>query len=118
MERNRLHNYCKIRLKATSLVETSVASGVFMIVFGMAMASAVNLRRLGTPDWVRIETDFNAIRQAAPEEGHVYKYDWGDIETSCRDYLDVPGLVDVPATVSLKDGRRFAYRYLYCDGQE
>ena len=115
MERNRIHNYCKVRLKATSLLETIVASIVFLIVFGMAMTSAVNLRRLGTPDWTRIERDFNAIRQRSPENDKLYEYDWGRIETSCRDYHEISGLVDVQATISLKDGRRFAYRYLYCD---
>ena len=117
MERGKIHHSGKVRLKATTLLETIVASIVFLIVFGMAMTSAVNLRRMETPDWAHIETDFNAMRTLAPEDGHVYEYDWGDIETSCRNYREIPGLVDVQATISLKDGRKFAYRYLYCGGQ-
>ena len=92
MERGKIHHSGKVRLKATTLLETIVASIVFLIVFGMAMTSAVNLRRMETPDWAHIET-------------------------SCRNYRDIPGLVDVQATINLKDGRKFAYRYLYCDGQ-
>jgi hypothetical protein len=117
MERGKIHHSGKVRLKATTLLETIVASIVFLIVFGMAMTSAVNLRRMDKPDWAHIETDFNAMRTLAPEDGHVYEYDWGDIETSCRNYREIPGLVDVQATISLKDGRKFAYRYLYYDGQ-
>ena len=117
MERGEIHHSGKVRFKATTLLETIVASIVFLIVFGMAMSTAVHLRRMETPDWVRIETDFNALRTLAPEDGQVYEYDWGDIETSCRNYREIPGLVDVQATICLKDGRQFAYRYLYCDGR-
>lgn len=117
MERGKIHNSRKVSLKATSLLETIVASIVFLIVFGMAMTSTVNLRKMEKPEWARIETDFNAMRKLAPEDGHVYEYDWGDIETTSRDYHEVQGLFDVQATISLKDGRKFAYRYLFCDGQ-
>lgn len=101
-----------MKLKATSLVETIVASVVFLIVFGMAMTSAVNLRKLGTPDWARIERDFNEFRKQVPVNGQAYEYDWGQIEASCSDYHEVPGLLDIQATIRLKDGRKTAYRYL------
>lgn len=101
-----------MKLKATSLLEAIVASVVFLIVFGMAMTSAVNLRKLGTPDWARIERDFNEFRKQNPENGEQYEYDWGRIEATCSDYHDVPGLLDVQITIRLKDGRKTVYRYL------
>ena len=112
MERCRLHHCGKIRLRASTLVETLVASVVFLIVFGMAMTSAVNLRKMQTPDWARIERDFNEFRKQIPENGEPYEYEWGRIEATCSDYHDVPGLLYVQSTIQLKDGRRTGYRYL------
>lgn len=112
MERFRLHHCGKIRLRASTLVETLVASVVFLIVFGMAMTSAVNLRKMQTPDWARIERDFNDFRKQVPENGEQYDYEWGRIEAICSDYHEVPGLLYVQATIRLKDGRRMAYQYL------
>jgi len=102
-------------LAATSLLETIVATVIFLIVFGIAMTSAVNLHRLGTPDWAGIEKDFNEIRLLAPEDGREYDYDWGEIETECSYYHEVPGLKEVNALIKLKDGRSLTYRYLVCD---
>lgn len=93
-------------------METLVASVVFLIVFAMAMTSAVNLRKMQTPDWARIERDFNEFRKRVPEDGERYEYDWGRIEAVCSEYHDVPGLLYVQATIRLKDGRRTGYRYL------
>jgi hypothetical protein len=110
-----IHIKGKIMLEATSLLETIVATVIFLIVFGMAMTSAVNLHRLGTPDWAGIERDFNEIRTLAPEDGRVYVYDWGEIETESGYYHEVPGLKEVHALIKLKDGRKMKYRYLVCD---
>ncbi len=118
MARKGTYGKGKVGLAATSLLETVVATVVFLIVFGMAMGASVNLRRLGSPDWARIETDFNAVRARMPEDGQVYEYDWGEIGTECSEYLEIPGLLDVRVTIKLKDGRRSIYRYLYCDGLE
>lgn len=112
MERCRLHHCGKIRLRASTLVETLVASVVFLIVFGMAMTSAVNLRKMQTPDWARIERDFNEFRKQVPINGEPYEYEWGRIEAVCSEYHDVPGLLDVQVTLRLKDGRKTVYRYL------
>ena len=106
-----------MRLKATSLLETIVASVIFLIVFGMAMHAAVDLRKLGAPDWAQIERDFNEFRRQVPKDREVFEYEWGKIETQCRDYHDVPGLVDVQATLCLKDGRKTVYRYLCCEDE-
>ena len=115
MERFRLHHCGKIRLRASTLVETLVASVVFLIVFGMAMTSAVNLRKMQTPDWARIERDFNEFRKRIPENGEPYKYEWGRIEANCSDYQEVSGLIDVQVTLILRDGRKTVYRFLYCE---
>lgn len=104
-----------MRVKATSLVETLVTSVVFLIVFGMAMDTAVNLRKLKVPDWAMIERDFNAYRKLAPEDEQTYVYEWGKIYTSCSGYHSVPGLADVQVTIILRDGRKTVYRYLYCE---
>ena len=104
-----------MRVKATSLVETLVASVVFLIVFGMAMSAAVSLRKLCAPNWAQIERDFNEFRKQAPEDGVIQEYDWGAIETACSDYHEVSGLIDVQVTLILRDGRKTVYRYLYCD---
>ena len=117
MARERTYYKGKVRrLAAASLLETIVATVVFLIVFGMAMSSSVNLRRLGSPDWARIETDFNAVREMVPENGQEFEYGWGKIKTDCQGYREVSGLVEVRATITLKDGRKSVYRYLYCYG--
>ena len=79
--------------------------------WSVTMTSAVNLRKLGTPDWARIR-NFNEFRKQIPENGEPYEYEWGRIEAVCSDYHEVPGLLYVQATIRLKDGRRTKYRYL------
>lgn len=102
-------------LKATSLLETIVASVVFLIVFGMAMSSVIHLQKMKAPDWASIEEDFNEFVRRVPENGKAYEYEWGQIETACDEYRDVPGLLHIHATIRLKDGRKTIYRYLQCD---
>lgn len=112
MEWCRLQHSYRVKVQASTLMETLVASVVFLIVFAMAMTSAVNLRKMETPDWARIERDFNEFRKQIPEDGKQYEYDWGRIEATCSDYHNLPGLLDVQVTIRLKDGRRTWYRYL------
>lgn len=118
MERNRVFNQCKIRLKASSLLETIVASIVFLIVFSMAMTAAINLRKFDMPDWAKIETEFNAIYKSGLDDDALCEYDWGSIEITFNEYQSISGLYDVQAIVCLKDGRQFKYRYLFCNGRD
>ena len=63
-----------MKLKATSLLETIVASVIFLIVFGMAMRAAVDLRKLGVDvliSNVEMAVDFRLLREV--RRGHPQK---------------------------------------------
>lgn len=53
-----------MRLKATTLLETIVASLIFLLVFGMAMEALVHIHKINDPDWAAMERGFNEFRDS------------------------------------------------------
>lgn len=114
-----------MRLKATSLIETLVASIVFLIVFVIAMDSVVRLNSSYRPgsSWAEMERDYNESRtrykRLLMESGAGYKsyaFRWGRIDFSCERYKDFDDLWLVTATVVPSHGNGFSYIFLH-DGE-
>lgn len=102
-----------MRLKAAALLETIVASLIFLLIFGMAMDALVHIHKTSDPDCAVMERTFNEFRDSsvAVSEGFC-EYSWGAIRWLCKDVSEMEGLVEVNVTATMKGGQKIEYRYL------
>ncbi len=102
-----------MRLKATTLLETIVASLIFLLVFGMAMEALVRIHKVRNLDWVAMERSFNEFcdSSALLSDG-LREYSWGTIRWVLKDASEMEGLVEVNVTATMKGGQKIEYRYL------
>lgn len=102
-----------MRLKATTLLETIVASLIFLLVFGMAMEALVHIHKISDPDWSAMERSFNEFRDSSVvmSDGS-REYSWGTMQWVRKDAAELEGLVEVNVTVTMNGGQKIEYRYL------
>lgn len=106
-------------LKGASLVETLVASVIFLTVFLIAMNSLTDIARIRFSGISPVDME-EAVRVCMGrfEEGvadkEVYHYMWGIIEIEAVPYKAVDGLLDVKVIAKGKNGCIVLYRYLIC----
>lgn len=102
-----------MRLKATTLLETIVASLIFLLVFGMAMEALVHIHKISDPDWAAMERGFNEFRDSlVVRSGGTREYSWGTMRWTRKDASDIEGLVEINVTAMMKGGQKIEYRYL------
>lgn len=102
-----------MRLKATTLLETIVASLIFLLVFGMAMEALVHIHKINDPDWAAMERGFNEFRDfLVVRSDGTREYSWGTMRWTRKDASDIEGLVEINVTATMKGGQKIEYRYL------
>lgn len=78
-----------MRLKATTLLETIVASLIFLLVFGMAMEALVHIHKINDPDWAAMERGFNEFRDSlVVRSDGTREYSWGTMRWTRKDASD------------------------------
>ena len=108
-----------MRLKATTLLETIVASLIFLLVFGMAMEALVHIHKVSDPDWSAMEQSFNEFRDSSVvmSDG-LRECSWGTMRWTHKSAFDTEGLVEINVTATMKDGQKIEYRYLIDETDE
>lgn len=102
-----------MRLKATTLLETIVASLIFLMVFGMAMEALVHIHKISDPDWTAMERSFNEFRDSSVVMSNGSReYSWGTMRWGSKDASEMEGLVEINVTATMKGGQKIEYRYL------
>ncbi|HBH09505.1 MAG TPA: hypothetical protein DDX40_08925 [Rikenellaceae bacterium] len=108
-----------MRLKATTLLETIVASLIFLLVFGMAMEALVHIHKISNPDWSAMEQSFNEFRDSSVvmSDG-LREYPWGTMRWVRKDTSEMEGIVEINVTATMKGGQKIEYRYLVDEKDE
>lgn len=109
---------CKMKLQAFSLMETIVASVIFMIIFLIGMYTLTSLVKYDITDtsYLTMENELQKLRKSLvleesfPTEQE-YVYEWGDINIHIAPYRDNVYLVELTA-VSKKMHKTIYYRFL------
>lgn len=101
-----------MRFKATSLLETIIASLIFLLVFGIALDTITSVNRFYKPDWVGMERDFNAFRDSILVQDGVRNYSWGRMEWHCNEVINVSGVNEIQVDVTMRGGYKVIYKYI------
>ena len=114
----------KVKLSASTLIETITASVIFMIVFVIAMdaLTAIMTHDTKDSDYIVVENEISKLRRNLIDNteeiragDNVYEFGWGEIRLNISEYRNNGiFLVDIDA-VSLKGRRMADYRFLLTD---
>ncbi len=108
----------RIKLQAFSLIETIVASVIFMIIFLISMHTLTSLAKYDITDtsYLNMENELQKLRkglvlgESFPTEQE-YVYEWGNINIHITPYRNNVYLVELTA-VSKKMHKTIYYRFL------
>ena len=101
-----------VHFKASSLIETLVASAVFLTVFLLTLEATGRLGAIVAEeaDWHRIETDMAGCRMDTnPRDCQEFSFRWGTVQFAFE--VVTVGLWHVTQTACLKSGRSVRYEY-------
>ena len=105
-------------LQAFSLIETIVASVIFMIVFLIAMHTLTSLIKYDIADtsYLLMENELQKLRKSIVLNEHfpskqVYTYEWGDANIHITPYKDNVYQIELTA-VSKEKNKTISYRFL------
>lgn len=108
------------KVQASTLLETIVASVIFMIIFVMAMDTMTRIAVSNQKDgeYLLIESSFNkCTREIKNKElavgTDVYMFKWGRIDVTVSPYTEKLFLVEMNAVTDRK--REVSYRYIAAD---
>lgn len=108
------------KVQASTLLETIVASVIFMIIFVMAMDTMTRIAVSNQKDgeYLLIESSFNkCTREIKNKElavgANTYTFKWGRIDVTVSPYTEKLFLVEMNAVTDRK--REVSYRYIVAD---
>lgn len=106
-----------IRLSGSTILETVVASIIFMIVFSMAMdiLTRIVISNHKDNENLIIESAFSKCKREIKRKGltvgsETYTFDWGEIQINTSDYGNELFKIEMNATTNEK--KRVSYRYI------
>ena len=102
-----------MKLTGATLLETLVATTLFLIIFSIAIDSLVKVNRFRNVDWIAMERDFNKLRELElPARDTSITYPWGEMCWEVADAYDVAGLKRYTVTACMRNGRTVVYHFL------
>ena len=116
-----VNKFHRVKLSASTLIETITASVIFMIVFVIAMDALTTIMTHDTKDsdYIVVENEISKLRRDIIDNGDdirvgdsVYEFGWGEVRLNISEYRNNGiFLVDIDA-VSLRGRRMAVYRFL------
>lgn len=111
------HKLLRLRLAGSTLLETIVASVIFMIVFGMAMdiLTRILISNHKDNENLVIESAFSKCQRQLTQTkitagNETFTFDWGEIEVTVSQYGKELFKVELNAVT--KANKRVSYRYI------
>ncbi|MDR0938382.1 MAG: hypothetical protein LBN29_03355 [Mediterranea sp.] len=110
-------------LRASTLIETIVASIIFLCVFAMAMDTMTRLFASGRDDGdhLLVESAMGQRRRALERDGapvpgsRTYVYPWGELRVDVRPYGESSSVFEVDMRAVTLRKKEVAYRYILGD---
>ncbi|MBP1615004.1 MAG: hypothetical protein H6Q13_2452 [Bacteroidetes bacterium] len=106
------------KLAASTLLETIIASVIFMIIFVMAMDTLTRLMTFDNEDadYIVIENELRKCKRLVclnelRSEAKTFTYDWGEIDVEISNYKENIYQVNMVA-VTTNQHRKISYRFL------
>lgn len=110
-------NLFTVKLSGSTVLETIVASVIFMIVFTMGMDILTRILTFNSKDNenLLIESAFNKCEREIERKGlsignEIYTFDWGEIQVTVSQYRN--NLFEVEMNAKTHENKRVIYRYI------
>lgn len=102
-----------MKLSGSTLLETLVATSLFLLIFSIAVDSLVGVNKMRNVDWVSMEREFNQWRESGtPERDTLLTYPWGTMHWKIEsDHADAE-LEKYTVSACMKNGQTAVYRFL------
>lgn len=102
-----------MKLSGSTLLETLVATILFLLIFNIAIDALVRVNKLRNADWVSMERDFNQWRDTGvPVRDTMISYPWGTILWKIDSGEECDDLYIYTVTANMKNGQTAVYQFL------
>lgn len=108
------------RLRASTLIETMIASVIFLCVFTISLDTVSRLTLKNNDQSILVEVDYR-IKQCRQEfsakthrqGSYIREYSWGKIIVNLKPYRNYMDLTELTITADVKNNsKRFKYKYV------
>lgn len=115
-----------VRLRGSTLIETLIASVIFLCVFVISLETLSRLTVRKNDSAILVEADYRAgqCRREFTSGGHepgayMREYPWGNITIILKPYRHYASLRELTITADIKnDAKRLEYRYIFEDDEK
>lgn len=101
-----------MKLAGSTLLETLVATILFLLIFGIAIEALVRINKVGNVDWVSMERVFNQWRDSEiPAKDTTSIYPWGTMQWEVTSDAKLSELRMYTVTAYMKNGQTAVYYF-------
>lgn len=102
-----------MKLPGSSLLETLVATILFLLIFSISIEALVRINKIRNADWVSMEREFNRSRESAlPGRDTTLTYPWGAMKWDVGYDEELTELKVYKVTAYMKNGQTAVYNFL------
>ena len=102
-----------MKLTASSLLETLVATVLFLLIFSIAIEALVRINKMRNADWVSAERELNQRKESTlPVEDTTLIYPWGTMKWDVASDDELTELKVYTVTAYMKNGQTAVYNFL------
>ena len=101
-----------MKLPGSTLLETLVATILFLLIFSISIEALVRINKIRNADWVSMEREFNRSRESAlPGRDTTLTYPWGEMKWNVDSDDELTELKMYTVTAYMKNGQTTVYHY-------
>ncbi len=101
-----------MKLPGSSLLETLVATILFLLIFSISIEALVRINKIRNADWVSMEREFNRSRESAlPGRDTTLTYPWGEMKWNVDSDDELTELKMYTVTAYMKNGQTTVYHF-------
>ncbi len=101
-----------MKLPGSSLLETLVATILFLLIFSISIEALVRINKIRNADWVSMEMEFNRSRESAlPGRDTTLTYPWGEMKWNVDSDDELTELKMYTVTAYMKNGQTTVYHF-------
>ncbi len=102
-----------MKLSGSTLLETLVATILFLLVFSIAIETIVRINKMRNVDWISMELEFNRERESGvPIRDTSLAYPWGTMHWEVASDDEFPELKAYTVTACMKNGQKAVYHFI------
>ncbi len=102
-----------MKISGSTLLETLVATILFLLVFSIAIETIVRINKVRNVDWASMELEFNRKRESeVPIRDTSFAYAWGTMRWAVVSDDELAELKAYTVTTYMKSGQIIVYHFI------